>query len=147
VGTPWTSDGPALRHDAIRSVGICGDEVLAGGWTRDHIDPNAKPQPMLFWLGAEPHRHFPQLGATQIHGVACDREGKIVSAANRTSGLPDAQVFTVTGLFDAPTWYETGVAGDDGAGAVACDWRGFCGWAGYRTADGKRYAVVRVFHP
>lgn len=147
VGTPWTSDGPALRHDAVRSVGICGDEVLAGGWTRDHTDLNAKPQPVVFWLGTDKYRHLPQLGATQIHGIACDLERKLVSAGTRLLGPPDAQVFTVTGLFDLPTWYEAGVADDDGAAAVACDWRGICGWGGYRTANAKPYAFVRVHHP
>jgi hypothetical protein len=101
--------------------------------------PNAKPQPIMFWLETDKYRSIaiPQLGATQIYGIACDREEKIVSAATRLSGSPDAQVFTVTGLFDPPTWYETGAVGDDGAGAVACDWRGFCGWGGYRTSNGK----------
>jgi len=46
-----------------------------------------------------------------------------------------------------PVWYETGVAGADAAGAMACDVRGFCGWGGYRTANGQQYAVVRVHHP
>lgn len=121
--------------------------MLAWSSGRRVVDPNAKPQPILFWLGAEPHRHFPQLGATQIHGVACDREGKIVTGGTRASGLPDAQVFTVRGPFDSPTWYETGVAGDDGAAAVACDRRGFCGWGGFRSANGTMYAIVRVHHP
>jgi hypothetical protein len=147
VGTPWTSAGPALLHDAVRSVEVCGDEILAGGWTRDSSDPNAKAQPIMFWLETDKYRHFPQLGATQIYGISCDREEKIVSAATRLSGSPDAQVFTVTGLFNPPTWYETGAVGDDGAGAVACDWRGFCGWGGYRTSNGKISAQVRVHHP
>jgi hypothetical protein len=146
VGTPWTSPGVAFVHDTMLSIGICGDEVVTGGWTRD-VPVDAEPQPIIFWPGTDQYRHLPQLGATQLHGIACDREGKIVSAGTRSSGLPDAQVFTVTGLFDPPTWYETGVAGDDGAGAVACDGRGFCGWAGYRSGNGKLYAVVRVYHP
>ena len=147
LGVPWTSWAPSSLNDAVHSVALCGDDVLAGGWTRDHIDPNAKPQPIMFWVGADEHRHLPQLGATQIHGIACDLEGKIVSAATRSAGSPDAQVFTVTGPFDPPIWYEKGVAGDDGAGAVACDRRGFCGWGGYRTINGKMAAVVRVHHP
>ncbi len=146
VGAPWTSAGPALLHDAVRSVGICGDQFLAGGWTRDE-PPDAKPQPIMFWLETDKHRHLPQLAATQIHGITCDREGKIVSAATRSSGPSNAQVFAVTGLFDPPTWYEAGVVGDNGAGAVACDLRGFCGWGGFRTINGKQCAVVRVHHP
>jgi hypothetical protein len=73
--------------------------------------------------------------------------GKIVSAATRSSGFPDAQVFTVVGTSDTPVWYEQGAADADGAGAVACDHRGFCGWGGYRTTNAKPYAVVRVHHP
>jgi len=147
LGTPWTSWAPAFKHDAVRSVSACGDEYLAGGWTRDSTDPNAKPQPFLFWFEAETHRHLPQLGATQINGVACDREEKIISAATRSSGPTDVQVFTVVGTSDTPVWYDQGVANADGAGAVACDHRGFCGWGGYRTANAMPYAVVRVHHP
>jgi len=151
VGTPWTSWAPSLKHDAVRSVTLCGDDVLAGGWTRDHIDPNAKPQPMMLWLdddgAAMTHRHEPQLGATQINGIACDREAKIISAATRDMGGRDAQVFMVPGHDGQLTWYETGVPDDDGAEAGACDWRGFYAWVGYRTKNGKPYAVVRVHHP
>jgi hypothetical protein len=147
LGTPWTSWAPAFKHDAARSVSACGDKYLAGGWTRDSADPNAKPEPFLFWLETETHRHLPQFGTTQIYGVACDREKKVVSAATRSSGSLDAQVFTVLGTSDAPVWYEQGVNDADGAGAVACDHRGFCGWGGYRTTNAKPYAVVRVHHP
>jgi len=147
LGTPWTSSAPAFEHDAVRSVSACGDEYLAGGWTRDSVDPTAKPQPFLFWLETETHRHLPQLGATQIYGVACDREEKIISAATRSSVPSDAQVFTVMSASDTPVWYEQGAADANGAGAVACDHRGFCGWGGYRTANGKPYAVIRVHHP
>jgi len=151
VGTPWTSKAETgFIHDAARSLAICGEGFLAGGWTRDE-PANAKPQPMIFWLGtdgsATQHRAEPQFTSTQVHGIACDREGKIVSAGTRATISPDALVFAVTGLFDAPTWYESGDASDDGAGAVACDERGFCGWGGYRTANGKPYAVVRVHNP
>jgi hypothetical protein len=146
LGMPWTSWAPAFKHDAVRSIGVCGDELVAAGWTLD-IDPNAKPQPFLFWLEAETHRHLAQLGATEIYGVACDREQKIINAATRSSGPADAQVFTVLGTSDNPTWYDQGVASADGAGAVACDPRGFCGWGGYRTDNAKPYAVVRVHHP
>jgi hypothetical protein len=147
LGSPWTSSAPAFKHDAARSVTVCGDEYLAGGWTRDSVEPNSEPQPFLFWLETETHRHLPQLDATQVYGVACDREGKVVSAATRSSGFPDAQVFTVVGTSDTPVWYEQGAADADGAGAIACDHRGFCGWGGYRTINAKAYAVVRVHHP
>jgi hypothetical protein len=151
VGTPWTSEADAsLPHDAARSVAVCDDGFMAGGWTRDE-PVDAKPQPMMFWIGADgsstQHRPEPQLASTQIQGIACDREGKIVSAGTRTAGSPDAQVFTVLGPFGPRTPYETGVQGDDGAGAVACDWRGICGWGGFRTANMKPYAFVRVHHP
>ena len=147
LGTPWTSSAPAFLHDAARSVSVCGDDHMIGGWTRDPFVPNAKPEPFLFWLEAETHRHLPQLAATQVYGVACDREVKVVSAATRSSGLPDAQVLTVVGTSDTPVWYEQGVADADGAVAAACDRRGFCGWGGYRTTNAKPYAVVRVHHP
>jgi len=150
MGTPWTSWAPSFLHDAVRSVTLCGEDVLVGGWTRDTV-PGAKPQPMMFWLdddGASmTHRHEPQLGATQINGIACDREAKIISAATRDMGGRDAQVFMVPGHDGQLTWYETGVPDDDGAEAGACDWRGFYARVGYRTKNGKPYAVVRVHHP
>ncbi len=150
VGTPWTSPANAsFIHDAARSVTLCGDGFLAGGWTRDE-PPDAKPQPMIFWLGddgaATQHRAEPQLPSTQINGIACGREGKIISAGARSMG-PDAQVFAVWDPFGPRIPYEKGVVGEDGAGAVACDSWGFCGWGGYRTFNMKPYAVVRVHHP
>lgn len=147
LGTPWTSWAPAYLHDAVQSVSACGDDYVAGGWTRNPYEPNAKPEPFLFRFGTETHRHLPQFGATQVYGVACDREEKIVNAATRISGTSDAQVFTVVGVSDTPVWYEQGYADADGAVAVACDRRGFCGTGGYRTTNAKPYAVVRVYHP
>jgi hypothetical protein len=151
VGTPWTSPANAsFVHDAARSVAVCGDGFVAGGWTRDE-PPDAKPQPMIFWLAgdgtATEHRAELSLASTQINGIACDREGKIVSAGVRSKGPSDAQVFAVTDPFGPRIAYETGVVGEDGAGAVACDSRGFCGWGGYRTVNAKPFAVVRVHHP
>ena len=149
VGTPWTSWAPASVNDAARSIAACGKGFLAGGWTRGKL--NAKPEPMMFWLDAQgtfiEHRQLSQLSATQIHGIACDREGKIVNAGTRASSPLDVQIFTVTGKSDTPVWYDTGVADDDEANAMACDLRGFCGWGGYRMANGKLYAVIRVHHP
>jgi len=106
---------------------------------------------MIFWIEDDgtsvKHRDEPQLGSTQINGIACDREVKLVSAATRDTGSRDAQVFAVPGQDGPRTSYETGSPADDGAEAVAYDWRGFGGWGGYRTTNGKPYAVVRVHHP
>lgn len=150
VGTPWTSWAPSFLHDAIRTVTLCGGDILAAGWTRDE-PADAKPLPMMFWIEGDgtsaKHRDEPQLASTVTYGVACDREGKILSAATRDAAPRDARVFAVPGQDGPRTSYEAGAPGDDGAAAVACDWRGFCGWGGYRTADGKPYAVVRVHHP
>jgi hypothetical protein len=87
------------------------------------------------------------MSSTQINGIACDREGKIVSAGVRSDGPPDAQVFTVTNPYGPRVMYEAGVVGEDGAGTVACDSRGLCAWGGYRTANAKPFAVVRIHHP
>ncbi|MBK7829363.1 hypothetical protein [Nannocystis sp.] len=151
VGTPWTSTADAsFIHDAARSVTVCGDGFVAGGWTRD-LPVDAKPQPMIFWLGddgaATQHRAEPQLPSTQINGIVCDREGKIVGAGVRSMGPPDAQVFAVWDPFGPRIPYDAGVIGEDGAAAVACDSWGFCAWGGYRTANAKPYAVIRVHHP
>jgi len=151
VGAPWTSWAPASSNDAARSMAVCGDGLVAGGWTLSDNDPNAKREPMIFWLDADAsfleHRHLPQFSGTEIYGIACDREGKVVSAGTRSPAPLDAKVFTITGKSDTPVWYETGVADDDVVSAMACDLRGFCGSVGYRTANGKPYAVVRVYHP
>ncbi len=151
TGATWTSPADAsFFHDAALSVAACGDGFVAGGWTRD-LPVDAKPVPMMFWLDASgigsDHRFDPQLASTQTFGIACDREGKIISASTRFSGSSDAQVFAVVDHGGPITSYESGVAGDDAAGAVACDSWGFCGWGGYRTANMKPYAVVRVHHP
>jgi hypothetical protein len=151
IGMPWTSTADAsFVHDAARSVAVCKDGFLAGGWTRD-IPADAKPSPLIFWLNndgtMQQRRPEPQMASTEIHGIACDREGKIVNAGTRDTGTDDARVFTVLGLFDPRITYDNGVPSDDAAGAVACDPRGFCGWGGYRTANMMPYAVVRVHHP
>jgi hypothetical protein len=151
TGAPWTFQADAsFVHDAAHSVAACGDGFVAGGWTRD-LPMDAKPVPMMFWLNASgvgtDHRSDPQLASTQTLGIACDREGKIISASTRSSGSSDAQVFAVRDHDGPITSYESGVLGDDAAGAAACDSWGFCGWGGYRTANAKPYAVVRVHHP
>ncbi|GEM_PF-2446166 len=151
VGVPYTFQADAsFVHDAARSVATCGDVFVAGGWTRDE-PPDAKPRPMIFWLAGDgtamEYRAELPLASTQLNGIACDREGKIVSAGVRSEGPSDAQVFTVTDPSGPRVAYETGFVGEDGAAAVACDSWGFCGWGGYRTANAKPFAVVRVHHP
>ena len=151
LGAPWTSSADTgFVNDAAQSVAVCGDEIVAGGWTRDK--PGDAPlQPMIFWIDADgsskQQRLDVALAPSQTSGIACDREHKIVSAGTRTAGPSDAQVFMVEGPQGPRTTYEAGVPGDDGASAVACDSRGFCGWGGFRSKDGKPYAVVRVHHP
>jgi hypothetical protein len=151
IGTPWTSTADAsFVHDAGQSVAVCGDGYLVGGWSRD-VPADAEAIPSIFWLdddGTMKQRRFePQMAATQLLGIACDREGKVVNAGTRGAGTNDARVFTVLGLFEPRVDYDNGVPGDDTAGAVACDSRGFCGWGGYRTSNNMPYAVVRVHHP
>ena len=149
IGVPWTSSGPSLRSDAALSVSVCDKAFVAGGWTHDDLDPNAKLHPMIFWVLNDgtslEHRAEPQLVGTALSGVACDRLNRVVSGG--TSAAQDAQVFAVPGPFGVRLAYETGSPGDDGAGGVACDPRGFCAWGGYRTDNFKRYAMVRAHHP
>jgi len=145
----WTSWGVHSLNDAARSITSCGESFIAGGWDRDK-PADAKPEPLILWFNTDgtPSNHRPEaLPWTQINGVACDREHKILSAGTRFTGDGDAQVFTVKGPIDQRVWYEQGGAGTDGAEAVSCDLRGFCAVAGLRSADGKAYAVVRVHHP
>ena len=151
TGAPWTFQADAsFVHDAAYSVAACGDGFVAGGWTRD-LPMAAKQFPMIFWLDASgigtDHRFDPQLASTQTFGIACDREGKIISASTRSSGSSDAQVFAIVDHDGPMIPYDSGVPGDDAAGAVACDSWGFCGWGGYRTANAKPFAVVRVHNP
>lgn len=145
----WTSWGVHSVNDAARSITSCGESFIAGGWDRDK-PADAKPEPLILWFNADGtlSDYRPEaLPWTQINGVACDREHKILSAGTRSTGDGDAQAFTVKGPIDQRIWYEQGVAGTDGAEAVACDLRGFCAVAGLRSVDGKAYAVVRVHHP
>ena len=144
----WTSWGVHAVNDAARSISRCGEQLIAGGWNRGKGD--AKPEPLMVWFnadGAFADARPDALTWTQTNGIACDREGKIVSGGARLSGDGDAQAFTVPGHVGERTWYEQGVAGPDAIGAVACDPRGFCATGGTRTANGEPYAVVRVFHP
>jgi len=145
----WTSWGVHSVNDAARSLADCGEQLVAGGWDRDE-PPDAKQEPLILWFGADgtfAGSRPDALEWTQTNGIACDREGKIVSGGARLSGDGDAQVFTVPGKVGPRTWYEQGVASQDAVGAVACDPRGFCADGGMRTANGSPYATVRVFHP
>ncbi len=145
----WTSWGVHAVNDAARSIASCGEQLVAGGWDRNE-PVDAKPEPLIAWFDSEGSfagSRPDALAWTQTNGIACDSEGKIVSGGVRLSGDGDAQVFTVPGQPGPRTWYETGVAGPDAVGAVACDPRGFCAAGGWRTANGKFHATLRVFHP
>ncbi|MFY0537836.1 hypothetical protein [Nannocystis pusilla] len=148
VGTPWTSNGAAFNHDAALALSTCGDELVAAGWRRDLVGDD--PQPVLQWFkhdGTFTEMQPIAVTAAQFSGVACDREGKIVSAGVRDLGQIDAIALATPRSGGAPTWYEKGTSGEDEAAAVSCDGRGFCAWGGFRTEAGKRHAVVRVHHP
>ena len=150
VGSPMTSPGDAYKHEAMYSLTICGDELIAGGWTRAHNDPNAAPQPLFRWVsnGVWLDKKLPELmPSTELRGAACDREGKVIGAGVRAAGGLDARVFAFEDPLGDRAWYETGTAGDDVANGVACDARGFCAWPGYRTVNGKKVGIVRVHHP
>jgi hypothetical protein len=145
----WTSWGVHSVNDAARSLTVCGELLVAGGWDRDE-PPDAKQEPLTLWFGTDGSfvdSRPEALKWTQTNGISCDREGKIVSGGARLSGDGDAQVFTVPGKVGPRKWYEQGVASWDAVGSVACDPRGFCAAGGMRTANGIPYAVVRVFHP
>ena len=148
-GDPWTSPGDPLPHDGGNTIGFCGDDIILGGWTQDW-SVDALQQPLTRWLDADgiPAQRVPELlSGAQSFGVACDREGKLVSAAMRSSGQLDAQVFAFAEPAAPRLWYEIGAPGNDGAGTLDCDTRGFCAWGGFRTLNGKSIAVVRVHHP
>ena len=149
VGEPWTSPGDVLAHDGTNTIASCGEQLLLGGWTRDK-PLDAPLQPLTRWTGENglPGQRLAEaMPGTQTYGIACDREGKLVHAASRPSGQLDARVFAFADPLGPRTWYEQGTPGDDAAGALACDQRGFCAWGGFRTVDGKLVAVVRVHHP
>ena len=150
VGSPSTSPGDAYKRDAVFSIAVCGDKLIAGGWTREKEDPNVTPpQPLLRWAtnGIWSDKLVEPMLSTELRGATCDREGKVVGAGLRSVGGSDAKVFTFADPLGERTWYETGTAGDDMANGAVCDARGFCAWPGYRTINGKLVAVVRVHHP
>lgn len=149
IGDPWTSSGDAFPIDGANSITICDNTFLLAGWTREYT-PQAQPQPLLRWLADDlswTKRSAESMSATRLFGAACDREGKVVSAGIRASGELDARVFAFEDPLGSRTWYEAGNPGDDGAGGLVCDMRGFCAWPGFRTTNGKQVAVVRIHHP
>lgn len=154
-GKPWTSPGgDSLLNDRANAVNLCQDEILVGGSARDVL-PGATPLPLTMKFGFDgpvlnepPGGYFVEpLPSAELHGVACDREGKLVNAATRTLGLLDVQVYAYEELDGPRTWYQQGGPGNDFAQGLGCDERGFCAWAGARTVDGKLVAAVRVHHP
>lgn len=150
IGSPATSPGDVLKEEAMNSIAVCRGELVAGGWTRDPSDPKLLRQPLFRWAaeGAWLEKKLPEfMSSTELRGAACDREGKTIGAGFRSTGGSDARVFAFTDPLGPRTWYETGVAGDDAANGLFCDTRGFCAWVGFRTANGKPSAVVRVHHP
>jgi hypothetical protein len=90
----WGRPGPpgraSLRHDAARRSQSAGTSSWPGDGPA--TSPDAKPQPMIFWLAGrrncDEHRPELPLASTQINGIACDREGKIVSAGTASEGPP-----------------------------------------------------------
>lgn len=146
VAAPWTSPGDFLPHEAMSAVGLCGADLIAGGWTRDAA-PGASPLPLMRWIkpdGSSDAGHVALLPVTQIFGIGCDREGKIVSGGVNWTGEFDAQVFAFADPKQPPIVYDSGAAGDDAVLALACDpAESFCAGGGYRSL----LAFLRVYHP
>jgi|JI6StandDraft_1071083.scaffolds.fasta_scaffold07258_5 hypothetical protein len=146
VAAPWTSPGDFFLHEAMNAVGLCGADLIAGGWTRDTA-PGASPLPLMRWIkpdGTSVAGHVELLPVTQTFGIGCDREGKIVSGGTNWTGEYNAQVFAVADPKQPPVIYDSGVAGDDAVLALACDpAESFCAGGGYRSM----LAFLRVYHP
>lgn len=146
VAAPWTSPGDFLLHEAMNAVGLCGADLIAGGWTRDTA-PGASPLPLMRWIepdGISVAGHVDLFPVTQTFGIGCDREGKIVSGGTNWTGEYNAQVFAFADPKNPPIIYDTGVAGDDAVLALACDpTESFCAGGGYRSL----LAFLRVYHP
>ena len=146
VAAPWTSPGDFLPHEAMSAVGLCGADIIAGGWTRDAA-PGAAPFPLMRWIkpdGSSDAGHVALLPVTRTFGIGCDREGKIVSGGADWTGEFNAQVFAFADPKQPPIIYDSGVAGDDAVLALACDpAESFCAGGGYRSL----LAFLRVYHP
>ena len=146
VALPWTSSGDFLSHEGMNAVGLCGPELIAGGWIGDAA-PGSVPMPMMRWIkpdGTSTEGRSELLPSTQTFGIACDREGKIVSGGTRWAGEFNTQVFASGGPNNPPIIYDAGIAGDDATLALACDpEESFCAGGGYRSP----FAFVRVYHP
>ncbi|PCC74633.1 hypothetical protein SAMN02745121_08441 [Nannocystis exedens] len=149
VGTPWTSPGEYFAHDSALGLGICGTQVVAGGWRRD-APQDSMPAPMWRWFSAggapEEIRAVP-LSSAEFRGVACDRELKVVGAGVLNLGSGDARVVAAPGVEGKLITYGTGTPGADEMATASCDRRGFCAAGGFYTEDGSRHALVRVYHP
>ncbi|MCY0989962.1 hypothetical protein OV203_22675 [Nannocystis sp. ILAH1] len=149
VGTPWTSPGEYFSHDSALGLGLCGTQLVTGGWRRDY-PPDSKPAPMWRWFstaGTPQEIRAVPLSSVEFRGVACDRELKIVGAGVLNLGSGDARVVAAPGVEGELLMYEGGVAGPDEMTAVSCDGRGLCAAGGFYTEEGLRYALIQVYHP
>lgn len=146
VALPWTSPGDFLPHEAMNSIALCGTGLIAGGWTRK-INPASSPLPMMRWIepdGTSASGHTELLPSTQTFGIACDREGKIVSGGTSSELEFNTQVFASDDSEKPAVIYDSGVAGNDATLALTCDsGEGFCVGAGFRSS----FAYLRVYHP
>jgi hypothetical protein len=78
----WTSWGVHSVNDAARSIAVCGEQMVTGGWDRDK-PVDAKPEPLIVWFnadGAFAGSRPDALAWTQTNGIACDREGRSSAA-------------------------------------------------------------------
>lgn len=146
IGLPWTSPGDFLPQEAMTTVSVCGTALIAGGWTRG-ATPGSSPLPLVRWIkpdGTSTEGHSDLLPSTQIYGIACDREGKIVSGATKWDGEFDTRVFASESPKLPPLIYDNGVFGEDATLALACDAdESFCVGGGFRSPS----AFLRVYHP
>lgn len=150
---PWTSIGDNKKNDAILALTTCSDQFLAGGSSGDNLVGDFTTTPLIRWLtpdGGPSGLRDASMTAARIHAIACDREGKVVSAGTRDAGLaPRARVFALREAEDPIIYYinTPGEQAEDSAFAVDCDALGYCAAAGYRVVDGKQTAVLRVHSP
>jgi hypothetical protein len=148
LGTPWTSWAPAFRTMQCGRSVRAATMYVAGGWTRDFTPTEREARAVSFLVrdrDASPSptaRRDPESTVSHVTGRRRSSARRPVPRA-----LPMLRSSRSSGHRTRPSGTSQGVADADGAGAVACDHRGFCGWGGYRTTNAKPYAVVRVHHP
>lgn len=146
----WTSPGDAKLHDGIRALTLCNGQALAGGWSGDGL-PGDAASPLIRWLapdGSGAKLRDASITSTRIHAIACDREGKLVSAGTFEAGaLRRARVFAFLDIGDPIIKYVHSELGEDAALALACDALGFCASGGHVVVDGKQTAQLRVHNP